>query len=122
MPWLHENKCDRCDLAFPVGWGGCFYATRESGERVPVPHGDLKDVQEITGQTIRQAERDGRVGFASYCLCFDCLAQLDLDVQRDVKQCPKCGSLNVKTAKGSVGLTCPACRLGRFREIVVGVT
>jgi hypothetical protein len=116
MPWLYDYKCDHCGLAFPTGWRGHAYVTRKSGERVLCSLLDAKEVQEITGLTPRQAEADGRYGFLSNCLCFDCLAQFNLDVDRDVKQCPKCGSLKVRTAKGSVGALCPACKVGCFRE------
>jgi hypothetical protein len=117
MPWLFDYGCDHCRLAFPTGWGGYSYFTRESGERVPVPHADPKTVKAVTGLTARQAAAEGRQGFASHCLCFNCLAQFDVDVDRDVKQCPKCRSLIVRTARGSVGLLCPACKVGQFREI-----
>jgi hypothetical protein len=116
LPYLFEYRCYRCNLAYPTGWGGYRYYIRESGERVAVPHSDPKIVYEVTGLTARHAQAEGRAGFASYCLCFDCLAQFDLDVERDVKQCPRCSSLNVRTARGSVGALCPSCKVGRFLE------
>ncbi len=109
-------RCDHCGFAFPTGWRGYQYFTRASGERVAAPHGDAREAQEIMGLTMRQAEAQGRIGFLSHCLCFDCLAQFDLDVDRDVKQCPECESLKVRSARGSVGVLCPACGVGRFGE------
>lgn len=67
-----------------------------------------------------KARAEGRVGQSSYFMCFSCTAQFDLDLDRDIKRCPKCDSLNIRSAVGALGCSCPRCELGVFIEIWTG--
>lgn len=122
MPAINIIKCQSCGLAFPSGWGGYLYAIDDNGKRILCGHpGEFQQVNRVTGLEWKAARAAGRVGHHSYCLCFDCLAQFELDLDRDVKRCPQCQSLNVKSANGSVGGRCPKCRDGVFSEISTGM-
>jgi len=43
-------------------------------------------VKEVTGMEWGAAERAGRIGYFTFCLCFDCCAQFELDLERDTKR------------------------------------
>lgn len=122
MPLISRFKCNRCDFAFPSGWGGYTYAIDGEGRRVVCGHpGESQAVSRVTGLSWVDAEAAGRVGRAWYCACFDCCAQFDLDLDRDIKQCPQCRSLRVKSAYGAIALPCPKCRLGQIVKERTGV-
>src|SRR5262245_47038726 len=118
VPEIYHFRCTRCDFAFPKGWGGYTYALDAQGRRVVCPHPDeMQMVFQVTGVGWSEAQAAGRLGHASHCVCFDCAEQFDLDLDRDVKQCPKCGSLQVRSAYGSIGCPCPKCKAGRVEQV-----
>lgn len=117
MPPINITKCDHCGLAFPIGWGSYTYATDDSGHRIVCGHPDeMEEVRAITGMEWSEARAASWIGHASHCMCFDCAEQFDLDLDRDVKKCPVCGSLHVRSAHGAVAEKCPRCKTGVFRE------
>jgi DNA-directed RNA polymerase subunit RPC12/RpoP len=64
---------------------------------------------------------DSRIGFNAHCLCYACLNQFKIDLKRDRRKCPSCGSRDVRSVRESVGRKCPKCREGRIREILTGL-
>ena len=122
MPPTSFVTCDHCGLAFPGGWGRYCYAVDSDGKRVVCRHpGEDRDAKKVTGMEWSEAVAAARIGSASHCMCFDCSEQFDLDLDRDEKKCPKCNSLNVRSADGAVGSRCPKCKTGIFREHYTGV-
>lgn len=122
MPSIDKFGCNKCDFAFPSGWGSYTYATDGEGKRIVCGHpGEERAVLKVTGLSWADAQAAGRVGLASYCACFDCCFQFDLDLDRDIKKCPKCGSLQVKSAYGAIALQCPKCNAGKIVRAWTGV-
>jgi len=113
MPRVNEYQCNKCGLYFPEGWGGYMYVIDEKGNRVRCPHPkEHSIVFEVLGKEATEEEIKNRIGFNSFCLCLDCLTQLELDIGRDneddswpyyypakigrdERKCVNCGSLNV---------------------------
>ncbi len=121
MPGIDKYGCDHCDLVMPEGWGGYTYVVASNGERVPCPHpGETMIFERVTGLSYSEAYASGLVGSARHCLCFDCTDQFDLDLDRDIKRCPKCSSLNVRSARGAIGSICPRCKQGHIRQTETG--
>lgn len=122
MPHINVIKCPSCKLAFPPGWGSYVYALDEDGRRIVCGHpGEFSQAERITGMKWSEAEGAGRVGSARFCMCFACLHQFDLDLDREIKRCPKCLSLEVRSARGALGCDCPRCGKARFVEESTGL-
>ncbi|MGA2258623.1 MAG: hypothetical protein ABSG53_28490, partial [Thermoguttaceae bacterium] len=103
MPRITLIKCDHCGLAFPEGWGSYEYVLNHNGKRILYPHPTEEGViWEISGMDPWMARTAGRTGFSRFCMCFDCVEQIELDLDRDEKKCPKCGSLKVHSANGAI--------------------
>ncbi len=99
-----------------------MYALADDGQRVRCPHPyEYSTVEKVTGMDGDEARASGRVGYSSYCMCFSCGHQFELDLDRDSKQCPKCAALEVRSAKGALACECPHCHAGVFYEHDTGV-
>jgi phage FluMu protein Com len=123
MSLISTIKCDKCDLHSPTDAGGYMYALSSTGERVVCPHpAEQATVERVTGFSWYTARTKGLLGHVSHCLCFECAHQFDIDVERDVKRCPKCGSLVVRTVNASMGAQCPKCHAGTLTVDAVGVS
>jgi predicted Zn-ribbon and HTH transcriptional regulator len=123
MPLIATIKCNQCDLQLPTGAGGYLYALNSAGERIVCPHPmEMKTVQRVTGLDWHGARTRGFLGHVSYCLCFTCTHQFELDVERDPKQCPECKSLEVRTANASLGAQCPRCHKETLVEEALGIS
>jgi len=130
MPPINKFKCDKCDFSMPEGWGGCLYIIRD-GKREYIPHPlefqILYDKPRLWEYLFKELPL-GRMkkgiekitGFNSDCVCFKCLKQFVLDVEKDERKCPYCGCKDVKTVHELVGNICPKCKDGIFREIETG--
>ena len=100
-----------------------MYVLDAAGERIACPHPIERDtVEHVTGLDWKAARQKGLLGYVSDCICFGCTHQLEIDVERDIKQCPQCESLQVRTAKASVGAKCPRCHEGLIVEEPIGVS
>lgn len=101
---------------FCVGCGKRTETLDATGyERVTCPHpNEYIIVNRVLGENPSEETRDKRTGFNSHCVCRDCLSQFDLDVERDKRQCPACGSAQVRTQEELVDETCPNCDEGTF--------
>ncbi len=122
MPAIDNIRCSSCGLKFPSGWGGYTYVTDSVGHRILCAHpGEARQIKEVTGLEWGEAWRTGRIGKISYCMCFSCTAQFELDLDRDTKRCPKCGSLDVKSANGAITCTCPQCKTRVFQVEPTGM-
>jgi hypothetical protein len=123
MPVIATIKCDTCDLHLPTGAGGYMYVLNSAGERIVCPHPlEMNTIERVTGLDWHAARTKGLLGHVSYCVCFACTHQFEVDVERDVKQCPKCKALDVRTANASLGAQCPRCHKGSLVEEAVGVS
>ncbi|WP_338739928.1 hypothetical protein [Haloplanus salilacus] len=146
MPPIHEYHCDTCEFTMPSGWGGYMYvqakvcaacgeAVDESEDscggcgtpieeveadgytRVVCPHPmEHVTVERVLGENPSEERREARTGFNAYCVCRDCLAQFELDTERDERRCPDCGGGRVDTLSELVGESCPNCADGTFVE------
>ena len=97
-------------------------AVAQDGRRVLCLHpGEEGCAERVTGMSITDARRKGLMVTMRDCICFDCCAKFELDLDRDRKTCPRCSSLNVRTSFGSLGAACPACAQGVFVEVVTGI-
>lgn len=141
MPIICEYKCDCCGFRLPPGWGYYFYVQNEKGERIDCKHpGERGYVWKVLGDVPLEHILE-KTGFNSPCICLDCLHQFKADFgeqgyspfewrtsrpiarklrQTDKKECPKCGSKNVKTELQMVGKACPNCKTGIIVEISTG--
>lgn len=59
---------------------------------------------------------DKRTGFLSDCICETCLEVTSLDLDKDKRQCPKCGSKKVMSVIELRGKSCFRCVSGMFVE------
>ena len=122
MPLVFLIHCDSCDLRLPESIGGYMYVLDKAGNRVPCPHPlEWDTIQRVTGSDWASAAAKGLLGFVSLCLCFTCASHFELDVERDVKRCPACSSLDVRTANASKGAVCPRCQKGILTANTTGV-
>lgn len=100
-----------------------MYVLDAAGKRVPCPHPlEMNTIKRVTGLDWQGASTKGLLGHISHCLCFACTEQFDLDVERDVKRCPKCASLEVRTVNASLGARCPRCHQGILIQEAIGVS
>jgi len=121
VPHIRDYRCDTCEFSLPSGWGGFMYVVDDDGERVTCPHpGEQFTVERVLGEDADEATREERTGFNAYCVCRDCLARFELDVERDPVRCPDCGSDVVETANGIVDEPCPNCETGTVVEEFTG--
>lgn len=121
MPAITKIKCSNCKVSFPSGWGGCLYALSDDEQRIVCPHpGEGVTIEKVTGMKWDEAHAAGRIGFISNCMCFSCGHQFTLDLDRDIKRCPKCNALEVRSANGALACECPHCHDGVFREFETG--
>jgi len=148
MPQINKYKCNQCGLNFPEGWGGFLFAENDKGKRIHCPHPCEEDmikailgknslIRLIKGKTIQK-----RVGYASDCLCLDCLNQFTADLAdekgeltwryfykksvgmeggKDKRECPKCKSDKIRTLSELLNKPCPKCQKGTITEIDTGV-
>jgi DNA-directed RNA polymerase subunit RPC12/RpoP len=122
MPPINRYECDRCDFRLPGGWGGYMYVTDEAGARIVCPHpAEHVTVTKVLGEGAPGKLIRERTGFSSHCVCLDCLHQFDLDLERDERGCPQCGSAVVKSLREMIGKPCPKCKRGTVREIRTGI-
>lgn len=146
MPLIHEYHCDTCEFSMPTGWGSYMYVRAkicaECGERVneiedfcvgcgtPTESVDVAGYERVTcshpteelmvrrviGEDYSDEKRDERVGYISHCVCRDCVSKFNVDIERDGRQCPDCGSSRVRTLVELVDEECPNCSEGTFIE------
>lgn len=103
------ERCAECETAF--GSGG------PASERVTCQHPlESATVRDVLGPDAPQSAVDARTGFNSHCVCLDCLAQFDLDLDRDERRCPECDGAAVRSEAEMVGEACPNCALGVVTE------
>lgn len=150
MPPINRYHCDECDFEMAQGWGGQMYVVADvcpfcgetlrrtndycsgcgtlvetidagESERVVCPHpGEDRTVRAVLGDDVSEEKYESRTGFSSNCVCTDCLEQFKLDVERDERRCPECGSDAVRTEQELVGDRCPKCEDGTFVETSTG--
>lgn len=123
MAPIYAYHCTHCDFELPSGLIGNHYVVNPDGERVTVGemlHDD--QIERISGMEYWSAFNHGLLGFHFHCVCFECLATFDMDLEKDIKKCPQCESLHVKSFQGSLGATCPKCEVGKIEANMVAVT
>lgn len=99
-----------------------MYVADDSGKRVVCRHpGEGDTIRAVLGSNASEHLIRERVGFMSDCLCKDCLANLKLDVVRDDRVCPNCGSSRIPSVREMVGQPCPKCRPGTIVEVMSGI-
>ena len=121
VPTIEAAQCTACGLALPTGWGGFTYAVNSAGQREACGHPmEIPEAERITGLPYSEARSRGLVGYLSHCLCWNCLAQFELDRERDPKCCPSCRSQNLKTWVECLDQVCPRCGEGIVRRLAPG--
>ena len=173
MPKVYEYKCDTCPFTVPSLWGGELFVVDGNGNRVECGHplesrhifaavgepyyadatqlgialvegsGHPADCNSDGACTCLHARVRERIGWASDCVCVDCLAQCRLDLGDDERttrnqwqwlqsyakgrpgwdkrECPSCGSLNVHSVTEMLGQPCPKCHKGVFVKLLTGM-
>lgn len=117
MPPIRRYSCKHCGFELPSGWGGYTYAVDDKGIRVVCPHpGEVSTISAVTGLDYAKASDAGRVGFAQFCVCLECLKQFDLDLKRDAVVCHACASTRVRSLRQLIGQPCPKCKTGQIEE------
>ena len=142
MSGIFEYKCSRCKFKLPEGRGHYLYVETDKGERVVCGHpAERRIVEEVLGERPSLEVVQERTGFNSDRVCLDCLHQFEADLgetgyspyeeqldklkprlkqEKDKRECPKCRSMNVKTALELVDETCPKCKEGVIEEVFTG--
>ena len=121
MPRLYRFECDKCGYSLPPGEGGYMYVTDQSGNRIACLHpSEDSMVFAVLGENATTQLIKERTGRNSHCVCMDCLAEFDLDVQRDVIACPSCESPRASTVIELIGKSCPKCKGGTIQRIDSG--
>lgn len=150
MPEVNEYKCNKCGFTLPRGWGGYMYVMDEDGKRLPCPHpAESSKIAAVLGLkegkvgicyqskggfyasvsrllSKQEAQKilklfNKRIGFNSHCICLKCLVQFELDINKDKRKCPICGSKNIKTELELIGQPCPKCKKGIMEEVKTGI-
>ena len=146
MPSFNHYECNKCDFELPSGWGGFLFVENDRRERIKCKHpGEILTIQKVLAgsnltRLIKRRTIKDRVGFASYCVCLDCLHQFTADLAdeqggwrnyykdrlgmvggKDKRKCPKCKSKNIKTVFELINKECPKCHEGTIQEIVTGL-
>jgi len=94
-----------------------MYAIDNMGERHPCLHpGEDMAIFKHTGLSYDEAKAAGRIGYMQHCVCMECLAQFDLDIDRDPLFCLNCSSSAIETAKNLLDKQCPSCRKGKIEK------
>ena len=132
MPTISDFRCNKCKFSLPSGWGGYTYVQDDNGERIICPHpAESQTIAEVLGlkeneifppgnEEIRMLLKE-RTGFASNCLCLNCLKTFELDLAKHERRCPECDSYNVRAALEMIGQKCPKCNWGYIAEIETSV-
>lgn len=124
MPRIYEYECDACGFSLPSGWGEYMYVVNHQGKRIACPHpSEFETIKKVTGYDFFDPNRPKGaiiIGSYSHCICPACLNKFDLDVNKDERKCPKCGSGEVHTEEEMVGKECPRCRKGIIKKINTG--
>jgi len=131
MPEHRGYQCPSCGFKLPAGQEGRFYVASDAGERVPcAPYDESGTIARVLGideeaisscswnPASRRAPVDlmeERIGYLSPCVCPDCVTAFGLDLKRDPRTCPQCGSSSVKTELEMADEPCPRCGEGRIR-------
>lgn len=101
-----------------------MYVVNDQGKRMACPHpSEFETIKEVTGYSLFDPNIPKGaiiIGFNSDCLCPACLNKFDLDVTKDERKCPKCGSGEVHTSEEMVGKECPRCHKGIIEKIDSG--
>ena len=122
MPLINIFRCDKCKFSLPSGWGGYMYVTNQADERIVCPHpSEYYTVIAVLGEEAPQELIEQRTGFNSYCLCLNCLANFEMDLERDARVCQKCQSNLIASVREMVGRICPKCKKGTIQEIETGL-
>ena len=122
MPEVYRFHCTHCDLSFPIGWGGHAYVINSEGVTVICPHpGEISMVQYVLGKDASEELINERTGYNSYSICLDCLNQFALDIKKEKRKCPSCGSHKIKTVLELVDGICPKCKHGRIVKEDTGI-
>ena len=123
MAPIFRYFCTNCGYELPGGMLQMSYALTNDGEKTYLSEAmDDYEVSKITGMNYWDAFHEGLIGSDVHCLCFDCLATFDMDLDKEIKKCPKCESLNVKSSRGSVGSKCPKCKRGTIKSEMTAIT
>jgi hypothetical protein len=85
MPPVNRYECNRCDFAFPEGWGGHLYLIDDAGDRAIVGHPcEASRIERVLGPMPDPDVVRERTGYNSYCVCLDCVAQFELDLGDEI--------------------------------------
>lgn len=105
-------QCGHCDFKKTTIQDPFPYAVLNNQVHVLRHPLEKSDLAKLTNFSWEDAISQGIIQRMNDCICFDCTASFNLDVERVVKRCPKCESYNVKTSRASLGAECPACHIG----------
>ncbi len=121
-------RCKRCGFAIPGKDVGYIYVQDDEGRRVRCEkheeHLTIARVlhlseEALTGCSLLPEARtlpvdllEERIGYSSHCLCLECCAFFELDLKKDLRICPKCGSTKVETEGNMARKECPRCGEG----------
>ncbi len=122
MPPIEQLKCSACDYATKSTAGSCLYTVANGVEIILAHPDEISTLKRTTGLDWQQARESGLIRLRTYCICFNCAAQFELDVDREEKKCASCGSHDVRSFNGSINEPCPSCRSGVLRLDAIGVS
>lgn len=123
MPPIYEFYCTSCELQLTRGWGGYHYVLLDDGRREVLPH-PLEHLwaQQLTEEEIGSLIEQGRLGMVSFLICRQCVQVCELDLERDMRRCPRCGGRQLVDLLELVGQRCPACGRGRVQKRLIGIS
>ena len=126
-----EYRCATCGFSLTLAGEGYFYVTDDRGERIRYGADDGANTiasvlaldEEVLGACTwhpraREVPVDlleERIGYISPCVCLDCLSFFGLDLKRDQRKCPACGSVSVRTEIEAAKGACPRCGSGEIK-------
>ncbi|MHB8109726.1 MAG: hypothetical protein ACYDHW_06810 [Syntrophorhabdaceae bacterium] len=125
-------RCEKCGLQVPCPSWGFFYVIDNEGNKLILERqlesaiiADALGINEddISGCVFSPERSEAsvklmqeRVGYKSFCLCRTCLEQCSFDKNRDIVECPSCGSKDVMMLIQLIGTRCPNCKEGKLVE------
>jgi hypothetical protein len=77
--------------------------------------------QEVLGKDASDELISQMTGQNYDCLCLSCLSQFEIDIDKEIRDCPSCHSNQVRTVLELTDRVCPTCKVGTIVQEDMGI-